>query len=52
MKTSRRCALSRWRHRRRYQRRLAIAELALGQEFTLLSSMLIDRRLVVLEAAA
>jgi hypothetical protein len=52
VKSLRRCALSRWRRRRKYGRRLAVAERALVQEFALVASMLIDRRLVVLEAAA
>ncbi len=52
MSAARRCALSRWRRRRRYGRRLAIAELALAHTFELTKSMLIDRRVLVLEAAA
>ncbi|MEX2223013.1 MAG: hypothetical protein WEG40_14570 [Candidatus Rokuibacteriota bacterium] len=52
MKSRRRCALSRWRKRRRYQHRLAIAELALAWPFEIVPSMAIDRRRAALEAAA
>lgn len=47
-----RCALSRWRRRKKYAHRLAVVELAISREFTLIASLLIDRRLIVLEAAA
>jgi hypothetical protein len=52
VKSSRRCALSRWRRRRKYAHRLAVAELAIGLEFAFVASMLIDRRLAVFAAAA